>query len=70
MFLDQKKKLKQLRIEYSDILKIFLNMKKKKFLSTSKSTYFGVTITLNIKAMAAEMKQHQLKNILIDLDHI
>ena len=32
MFLDQKKKLKQLRIEYSDILKIFLNMKKKKII--------------------------------------
>ena len=45
-------------------------MKKKKLLSTSKSKYFGVTITLNIKVMAAEMQQHQLKNILIDLDYI
>ena len=30
---------------------------------------FGVTITLNIKVMVIEIKQYQLKNILIKLDH-
>ena len=30
---------------------------------------FGVTIILNIKVMVIEIKQYQLKNILIKLDH-
>ena len=31
---------------------------------------FGVTIILNIKVTAIEIKQNQLKNILIKLDRI
>ena len=47
IFLDKKKKLKQLKIEYWEILTI-LSMKKKKI--------FGETIILSTKVMVIEMK--------------
>ena len=52
--LDEKKKRKQLKIEYLQILRIFLSMKKK----------------IIMKVTVIEIKHYQLKNILIKLDSI
>ena len=52
--LDEKKKRKQLKIEYLQILRIFLSMKKK----------------IIMKVTVIEIKHYQLKNILIKFDSI
>ena len=66
------KKLKQLKIEQLEILKIFLSMKKKKkiIINQQELVIFAVTIILNMKVMVMEIKHYQLKNILIKLDYI
>ena len=52
IFLDQKKKLKQLKIEQLEILRIFLSMKKK--INQLQEMIFGVTIKLNINLKVIE----------------
>ena len=66
------KKLKQLKIEQLEILKIFLSMKKKKkiIINQQELVIFGVTIILNMKVMVMEIKHYHLKNILTKLDYI
>ena len=60
----QEKKLKQLMIEYLEILKIIWSMKKKNKIIINKKelgTFGGMVI---------EIKHYQLKNVLVNLDHI
>ena len=52
-----KKKLKQLKIEYLDILRIFFSMKKKKNITNQYEwVVFGVIVTLNVKVILIEIK--------------
>ena len=68
IFLDQKNKLKQLKLEYLEILRIFLRMKKTKMFINLQGFIYGVT--LNTKVTVTQIKHYQLKNILTKLDHI
>ena len=63
-------KLKELKVEYLVILRIFFSMKKKININQREQIIFVVTIILNTKVTVIEIKRCQLNNIFKKLDHI
>ena len=61
--------MKQLKIELLEILEAFLIMKKKIITNQQEQITFGVAIMLTLKVTVIDIKNYQLKESLIKLDH-
>ena len=61
--------MKQLKIELLEILETFLIMKKKIITNQQEQITFGVAIMLTLKVTVIDIKNYQLKESLIKLDH-